>query len=398
MPRLTSIFEAILQIGLASPLQSTNSTDLRLNHIQVIGSHNSYHREPSIYAKPFFDLLIPDPQDYYYSHASLPDQLDYQSVRSLELDVFADYSSPGQFANPLINRLAQLPAPSAQWQQQMREPGAKIMHVTDMDVGSVCPSLKACLAQLRAWSDQHPDHVPIIIDLEYKTVDARLSSIGGAAGEPWNATTLALLDSEIRTALGPDKLITPDDVRLRPGNAANLTLEQAVLQHGWPQLSTSRNKFLFVMDNNPTTDEGTTPLRDSYRANGHANLEHRAVFTNAVPGAADAAFLKRNDPTTDANVAEIADLVRKGYLVRTRADEPIGSVLGDEAEVEERLRRGLVSGAQVVSSDWVGVGVAARYGSDYVARLPGERGVPPPVVRCNPVSAPGFCEDAELEG
>ncbi|KAK7706953.1 hypothetical protein SLS57_009467 [Botryosphaeria dothidea] len=383
MPRLTSMFEAILHLGIASPLQTTSSVDLRLNHIQVIGTHNSYHREASIFARPAFELLVPAPQNYYYSHASLRDQLTYQSVRSLELDVFADYSSPGQFADPLINRLAQLPSPPEKWQKQMREPGAKVMHVTDVDIGSVCPTFKVCLSELRDWSESNPEHVPIIIDVEFKTVDERIPTIGGAPGEPWNATSLALLDDEIREGLGNDKIITPDDVRLGRVNGtenanANLTLEDAVLRFG---------RFLFIMDNNPTP---TPSLRDIYR-DGRPNLEGRVIFTNSLPGEADAAFIKRNDPSGD-NLAEIQELVRKGYLIRTRADEPINSVLTGDDVANERLKRALETGAQVVSTDWPGVGMASRYDSDYVAKLP-EGGV----VRCNPVNAPDGCNNIDLE-
>ncbi|OJD33492.1 acid phosphatase [Diplodia corticola] len=391
MRHLTSLFEAILSFGSASPLQPVSTAaDLRLNHIQVIGTHNSYHREVSITARPIFELLVPSPQSLYYSHASLSDQLDYQSVRSLELDVYADYLSPGQFASPLIDRLAQLPEPQQAWQDYMREPGAKVLHVSDIDVRSVCPTLKLCLKELRDWSDKRPAHVPVVIDLEYKTVDERLRAVGGAPGEPWNATSLGLMDDEIRAALGKDKIITPDDVRLRGRSKTDthLTLEGAVLQHGWPTLEESRGKFLFVMDNNP---DGTPSIRDAYRADGHANLENRVVFTNSLPGEADAAFIKRNDPSGD-NLAESQELVRKGYLIRTRADEPINSVLMGDDVANARLKRALETGAQVVSTDWPGVGMATRYGSNYVARLPAGG-----VVRCNPVNAPGDCNDIDIE-
>ncbi|EKG18958.1 hypothetical protein MPH_03774 [Macrophomina phaseolina MS6] len=397
MPLLTSLFEAVFHLGLASPLQSTTSPDLRLNHIQVIGTHNSYHREVSIFARPVFELLLPSPQNFYYSHASLSDQLTHQSVRSLELDVYADYSFPGQFANPLINRLAQLPSPPQKWQDQMREPGAKVLHVTDIDVGSVCPTLKVCLSQLRDWSDANPGHVPITIDIELKDVDERIPAIGGAPGEPWNATNLALLDDEIRSALGNDKLITPDDVRLgRLASDTNgtdlsstrLTLEDAVLQHGWPSLDATRGRFLFFFDNNPTPSPS---LRDAYRADGHANLEGRVVFTNSLPGEPDAAFIKRNDPS-GANLDEIQELVRKGYLVRTRADEPINSVLTGDDVANDRLSTALETGAQIVSTDWPGVGMASRYDSEYVARLPTGG-----FVKCNPVNAPDGCNNIDLE-
>lgn len=146
-------------------------------------------------------------------------------------------------------------------------------------------------------------------------------------------------------------------------------------------------RFLFIMDNNPIP---TPSLRDIYR-DGRPNLEGRVIFTNSLPGEADAAFIKRNDPSGD-NLAEIQELVRKGYLIRTRADEPINSVLTGDDVANERLKRALETGAQVVSTDWPGVGMASRYDSDYVAKLP-EGGV----VRCNPINSPDGCNDIDLE-
>jgi len=95
-----------------------------------------------------------------------------------------------------------------------------------------------------------------------------------------------------------------------------------------------------------------------------------------------------NDPR-GGNEAVIRDLVERGYLVRTRSDEPLSTVKNRETS---RRDTALASGAQIVTTDFPTVGMAARYDSDFVAELPG--GV---AVRCNPVSAPRRCRDAELE-
>lgn len=57
-----------------------------------------------------------------------------------------------------------------------------------------------------------------------------------------------------------------------------------------------------------------------------------------------------------------------------------------------RLHGSLASGAQLISTDFPEVGMSARYGSDYVAALPG--GSP---ARCNPVNAPPGCRGQGLE-
>jgi calcium-dependent phosphoinositide phospholipase C len=56
------------------------------------------------------------------------------------------------------------------------------------------------------------------------------------------------------------------------------------------------------------------------------------------------------------------------------------------------LDAALRSGAHVVSTDFPEAGMSARYGSDYVARLPD--GGP---ARCNPVNAGRNCRTSRLE-
>jgi len=170
-------------------------------------------------------------------------------------------------------------------------------------------------------------------------------------------------------------MITPDDVRHR-----RLTLEQSVLRHGWPKLREARGQVMFLLDNDPG------PIRDVYVA-GRPNLEGRVLFTNSRPGLQDAAFIKRNEPRA-ANTAEIAELVRRGYYVRTRSDVPLQTVLANDTSM---LDAALASGAQLISTDFPEIGMSARYDSDFVAALPA--GGP---ARCNPVNAPRSCSDDRL--
>lgn len=79
----------------------------------------------------------------------------------------------------------------------------------------------------------------------------------------------------------------------------------------------------------------------------------------------------------------------RGTVIRTRSDVPLGTVRSGDTEM---LQAALASGAQIISTDFPQVGMSARYGSDYVARLPdGGR------VRCNPVNAPRSCREDRLE-
>jgi hypothetical protein len=341
-----------------------------------LATHNSYKRELSEPEQAAYDEIIATPGDYdeflAYSHATIPDQFARQDVRGLELDLFGDPGG-GLYAEPLVRtRLGLGPLPDAAW----RAPGVKVLHIADLDYATTCVRLVICLAQVEGWSDANPGHVPLSILLELKGSDARAVAQGGVVAPPWTADALDALDAEIRSVFSENDMITPDDVR-RPG----LPLEQSVLQYGWPSLKESRGQVVFLLDNDPG------PIRTAYTA-GRPNLEGRVIFTNSRAGQADAAFIKRNEPRGE-NTAQIQDLVRTGYLVRTRSDLPLSTVrTGDTEMLDAALR----SGAHVISTDFPEVGMSARCGTDFVARLPG--GGP---ARCNPVNARANCRSERLE-
>jgi Phosphoinositide phospholipase C, Ca2+-dependent len=349
---------------------------LRMNEIQVIGTHNSYHRELSAPERTAHDAVYGGAPIYEaflaYSHASLTNQLGRQRVRGLELDLFPDPAG-GLYANPLLRqRLTAGPLTDLEW----RRPGIKVLHTADLDYNTTCVRLASCLTLVRRWSRANPGHVPLLVLLELKATDPVAGAIGGVRVPPWDAATLDALDAEIRSVFRRDELITPDDVR-----RGGLTLQQSVLRRGWLWLRAARGRVAFLMDNNPG------PISAAYTA-GRPSLQGRVLFTNARPGSPDAAFVKRNDPTGPA-LAEIRDLVRAGYLVRTRSDEPLATVLSGDTT---RLRAALASGAQLVSTDFPEVGMSVRYDRDYVAALPG--GGP---ARCNPVIRRPGCRSRRLE-
>ncbi len=73
---------------------------LKLNQIQVIGSHNSYHAGLPAGIVKLLSSTDPDSLDGLdYSHAPLDVQLS-RGIRQLELDIYAD-SRGGRYAAPL---------------------------------------------------------------------------------------------------------------------------------------------------------------------------------------------------------------------------------------------------------------------------------------------------------
>lgn len=374
---LLAALAALLCPVAAAPLAAAPDPDagVRLNQVQVVGSHNSYHLEPPPAEKRVRMLVAGEgEQALEYTHAPLGTQFATQGVRQIELDVFADPRG-GRYANPLLRFLAG----GGPHDSAMNAPGTKVLHIQDIDYHSNCLTLVRCLREVEGWSEANPGHVPLAVQLEFKDqpLAGDLLGLGALLGInplPWTAERMDAVDAEIRSVFPAERIITPDSVR-----GSRDTLEQAVLQDGWPTLAASRGKVLFLMDN-------TGAYRERYLA-GHPSLRGRVLFTASAPGQPDAAFIKENDPL-GANLARIQDEARRGYIVRTRADSDT-----DEARRNDTTMRdaALASGAQYVSTDYPAPGIAARFGgSPYVVSLPQP-------ARCNPINAPAGCVDSGLE-
>ncbi len=365
------LFEVRRRSHLARLEQRYTDRCLDLTQLQSIGSHNSYHQMPR--PRLFQLLLAFDPVLFLaweYEHAPLPEQLELEQVRQLELDVFADPIGGLYAMRPALALLGDDPIAD---DPRLFEPGMKVLHVQDLDFETRCPRLLDCLRDVKRWSDEHPRHLPVAVLLELKDdpIPDPLQ-LGFVVPVPFGTAELDDLDAEIRSVFPPEQLLTPDDVRV-PG----FSLEESVLNDGWPLLGESRGRILFLMDNGGA-------MRAAYLA-GHPNLEGRVLFTNGVPGEPDAAFVKRNDPI--GSFLEIQDLVRAGYLVRTRADsDTIQARTGDTT----RRDAALASGAHFVSTDYASPDM--RFGTGYQVTLPG--GGP---AQCNPLTAPPGCRDAALE-
>lgn len=343
---------------------------VRINQIQVIGTHNSYHAG---LAPGEAKLLGQKNPKLYgaleYRHRPLDEQLS-SGVRQIELDIYAD-SEGGRYAHPAGPgqvAAAGLPRdPQFDPQGLMKKPGFKVMHVQDLDYRSTCQQLIACLKIVRAWSQAHKNHVPIFILLETKQAELP-PQYHARSPEKFTRSVFDALDAEIRSVFESGEIITPDQVR---GNHA--TLEAAVLRNDWPTLAAARGKVVFLMDQRPV---GAVYLE------GHPSLRGRIIFTNAEPGQPDCAFTEENDGAQDA----IAALVRKGYLIRTRTDADTKQARSNDTG---RREIALASGAQLLSTDYPESEPSPW--TPYSVGLPGGA-----VARCNPVNAPASCSNQSV--
>ncbi len=314
----------IMVVGLSSAAIAdpvAQSSTLRMNQIQVIGSHNSYHAHPS---EPLFSLVkeaYPAAATWAYDHPPLDVQLD-RGVRSFELDLYFDTKA------------------------------IKVLHVPRFDQNSTCETLVDCATVLRNWSKAHPDHVPVIVLLELKEDDVPQANIPVLS---FDQAALVQLERELTDVFSPEQLIRPDDVR---GDAA--TLREAITTTGWPNLDAVRGRILFALHTGGKAAETYASM--------HPGLKGATAFLQAYGDEDYAAIYVLNNPTNP----EITTRVKEGFIVRTRADADL-----EEAAKNDTARRdaALASGAQIITTDFFAgspheeTGYVVTLGEDKAARL-----------------------------
>lgn len=341
--------------------------EIRLNQIQVIGTHNSYHIAPQ---RAVLDLIAARDAELArsldYTHRPLPEQLGRLGIRQIEFDVFADPKG-GLFAKPLTAKMipdASIDDP----QNRLLQPGLKVLHVPDIDYRTSAFTLVEALRQVHIWSLNNPRHFPVLIMIEVKQ-----DSIGKEYTQPhpFGTAELNAIDAEVLSVFDHQEILKPDDVR----NGFK-TLREAVISRGWPLLKHARGKVMFAMDNGGE-------VRDLY-LQGHEVLNDRLLFVTVPELHPAAAFMKINDPIGEFET--IQKMVKKGFLVRTRADSGT-----KESRLHDTSRRekAFASGAQFISTDYP---EPDQRFSDYAVRFEGNV-----IARANPINAPAEWRDRDFD-
>ncbi|MGG5207323.1 Ca2+-dependent phosphoinositide-specific phospholipase C [Chryseobacterium sp. MIQD13] len=371
--------------------------DLRINQIQVLGTHNSYAQpvDPKVlklatgimekFKGSFFDNMSAEEkakfQEYHpngldfsealnYNHPDFNEQLN-AGMRNIEIDVYYDptgnrFNKPASYEMLKKQGVTDL-APFST--EDLDKPGFKVLHMADIDFRTHYTTFKKALQALKNWSDKNPDHIPVFIQIEAK--DSGLPIFPGAAEVlKFDQKAFDELDQEVLSVLGRNKIIAPDDVKGKYN-----TLNEAVTHNNWPTVKDSKGKFVFVL---LPSSAGISNNESPYLA-GHPGLKGRMMFIESAPGKDYSAFILYDNAIVRQN--EIQKLVKEGYLVRTRSD-----IETYEAKVNDRTREkaAFSSGAQIVSTDFFKEGNA--YGTDYYVTMPNGE-----TARCNPVNAPKKC-------
>ncbi|WP_212002524.1 Ca2+-dependent phosphoinositide-specific phospholipase C [Chitinophaga sp. HK235] len=372
---------AVAGFAQSSKKTSAQLDALKINQVQVLGTHNSYARPVDSAVLAYIDPILEKMAKGYfagmskeqaaafhefhpnemkmseglkYNHPPFDVQLD-AGVRSLEIDVHYDptgnrFNDPASYRELRKKGYEQL-APFET--KDLDKPGFKVLHMADIDFRTHYTTFKGALSAMKSWSDAHPDHFPIYVMIEAKDKGLPLFP-NSAQVLPFDEKAFDELDQEVVSVLGRDKLITPDDVR-----GKFPTLREAVLARNWPTIKAASGKFIFLLL--PST-AGMNLVSDY--AKNKPNLEGRIMFMQSLPQDTYAAFFLLDNAIVRKK--EIQQYVQQGFLVRTRAD-----IETYEAKVNDHTRADAAfeSGAQIISTDFFRKGNG--YGTPYFVNLPG---------------------------
>ena len=307
-----------------------------INQIRIIASHNSYKKKPHPkvlrFLKKFQDKLGDqnNPDFIDYGHLPFSEQFDNYGIRGIELDVNYDPKG-GQYKRRRVN-LFLFGQRQRLKGKALKKPGFKILHISDVDFETNYLTLKSALEALKSWSDLHPDHFPIYINLEAKgshpaDESKALKRLGFKKCIPFDRRAFLDLEQEISATLSPDQIFKPSDFK-----KSYSSLQGRVVAEGWPLLEEVRGTFIFILEGNN---------KHLYRT-----FERPLFFQYGNQSDANTVFLLRNNPI--ASEREIREL-NSEFIVRTRSDA--GSV-ESRSNNYDTWNAALRSGAQIISTDY----------------------------------------------
>ena len=197
----------------------------------MLAAHNAYHLEGE---EALLDAITAGPARAHAHHRVLPSHRSPSSSTSgcgrFELDLFEDPDG-GRYAAPKAQALLGLEPIDP----VMQEPGFKVFHIQEVDYRSTCLTFVACLTELEAWSDDHPDHLPLVIHLEAK--DGEIPDpldLGFVQPIPVTEGTFTAIEEEIRSVLDDDQLVTVADVQGDADDAARRDRGRRLARRGRP--------------------------------------------------------------------------------------------------------------------------------------------------------------------
>ena len=307
-----------------------------MNEIKILASHNSYKKRPHPkvlrFLNKFRNKLGPDNNPDYidYGHLTFSEQFNQYGIRGIELDVNYDPDG-GHYKRRRVN-LFLLGQKQRLKGNMLKQPGFKILHIADVDFESNYLTFQSALKALKAWSDAHPMHLPIYVNIEAKGAhpadeSRSLQRLGFVNCIPFDTIAYSKLETEIRSVLDSGQLYMPGDFKKE-----YKSLRARINTSGWPFFHEVKGKIIFILQGNN---------QEIYKS-----FKDPVMFYYGEENDSNTVFLLRNNPLNSES--EVESLVSQ-FIVRTRADAgTVESRNNDFSKWNAALR----SKAQIISTDY----------------------------------------------
>lgn len=309
---------------------------LRLNDIRIIASHNSYKKRPHPkvlkFLSKFQDKLGDqnNPKFIDYGHLPFEEQFTDYGIRGVELDVNYDPKG-GHYRRRRVN-LFLFGQKQRIKDRSMKKPGFKLLHISDVDFETNYFTLIDGLKAIKDWSEKNENHIPIFINIEAKgshpaDESKTLRFLGFKKCIPFDTTAYHKLESEIASVFDQNQIYKPSDFK-----AGHSSINERVENVGWPLLSESRGKVIFILEGNN---------QHLYRS-----FNQPLMFYYGEPNDVNTAFLLRNHSQgIESSISEHSGK----FIIRTRSDAgTVQSRDNDYLMWESALN----SNAQIISTDY----------------------------------------------
>jgi hypothetical protein len=309
---------------------------LRLNESKVLASHNSYKKRPHKKVIRFLTKFKKqlgagnDPIQLDYGHLTLPEQFDQYNIRGIELDLYYDPVG-GHYRKRKLNKFL------IGLKQRVKDPkmsssGFKVLHIADVDYETHYLTFQDALIELKSWSEKNPNHHPIYVNIEPKSISPgneskTLRRLGFKPCIPYDSLAYIRMEEEILHILPKQSVFTPKDLR-----GSYPSIRDRIVEEGWPLLSSCLGKIIFILDGNESLYKAST--------------KNFLMFHYASPNDPEAAFVIANDAI--GNEEKIQALTQT-YIVRTRADAGTMESRKNDYSTFNAARK---SGAQIISTDY----------------------------------------------
>lgn len=290
----------------AGDLAAELESGIKFNEMRFIATHNSYQSEATDATKKLYRSLsgltfgiLPKDKAEFMSE-TLTDQFN-SGVRSIEMDI-ETFDRDGEIS-------------------------FTCMHAPYIEMTTTCYDFSLALKEIAMWSDNNPNHLPITVIIEPKTVILALEDMKG-----FNYDYALELDTLLREALG-NKLFTPADMLRDYDSFGKMRADD-----GWCEVKDMLGKVLILLHDCGATQE---------YINADPSLKTQAMFPMLREGDAEkdyASFILSNNPTKFLK-SEDYIVGEQKLIVRTRADS-YASIS------EKKAESALECKAHIVSTDY----------------------------------------------